>query len=186
MEINMMLEQCLGSAVRYIQDNAGEYEALYFDDLPENFMVPSIYFPVPKTSSRKVTFQTYLTTIYMEAWFMASADWIAYANASNVRDCLVLNDCAFNIVEKDGKALGKGIRVDNIEVDPIGTGVVKLSFAIKDYFSKEKNELKANNISFSGPVKAYELLGAWYSATEEQRKIEEVQKECLEKALKYL
>ena len=74
--MEITLEQTLASAVRYIQNRAATKQAPYFDDIPESFTVPALYFPVPQTASKKVTFSTYLTTIRTEAWFVASTDWL--------------------------------------------------------------------------------------------------------------
>ena len=50
-EITIELEQSFASVVRYIQNKADNNAALYFDDLPEAFAVPSLYFPVPRTDT---------------------------------------------------------------------------------------------------------------------------------------
>lgn len=187
MDKEIELEQYLASAVRYIQNRAETKQAPYFDDVPKDFAVPSLYFPVPQTRSKKVTFQTYLTTIRVEAWFFAATDWEAYADAANVRDCLLLDDCRIDVMEKDGTLTGKIFRVTEPEIREIDTGIVKLSFEIRHYFSagKESGE-KANKYNFTGLIKPDALYQAWYAATEEQRKDEEVQKECLQKALENL
>lgn len=91
--ITIELEQSFASVVRYIQNKADNNAALYFDDLPEAFAVPSLYFPVPRTDTRKVTFSTYLTTLYLDTWFMEATDWQAYADAATVRDSLMMDEC---------------------------------------------------------------------------------------------
>lgn len=186
--MDLKLEQYLASAVRYIQLRSDVSPVLYFDNIPENFAVPSIYFPVPRTSSRRVTLQTYLTTIRMEAWFMASSDWLAYAAAAHIRDCILLDGCAIEIMEKDGTPTGKGMRVTEPEISRVDEGIQKLSFELKHYLSKKEIEVvKASNINISRPPGAEATLyQAWISATEEQRKEEEVQKECLKIALESL
>ena len=78
-EITIELEQSIASVVRYIQNKADNNATLYFDDLPEAFAVPSLYFPVPRTDTQKVTFDTYLTTLYLDTWFMEATDWQAYS-----------------------------------------------------------------------------------------------------------
>lgn len=186
--MDLKLEQYLASAVRYIQNRSDGKPVLYFDNIPENFAVPSIYFPVPRTRSRRATLQTYLTTIRMEAWFMASSDWLAYAAAAHIRDCILLDGCAVEIVEKDGTLTGKGLRVTEPEITSVDECIEKLSFELKHYFSKEEIEVtKVSNINISRPLGAdAALYEAWFSATEEQRKAEEVQRECLKRALESL
>lgn len=185
--MDSMLEQFFASAVRYIQNHSGIDAAPYFDDIPENYIVPSLYFPVPRTSSKKVTFQTYLTTIYMETQFMASTDWLAQGVASNVRDCLILDDCCISIMNKDGTLTGGAFRISELDTRRVSDGIVQLTFQIRNYFSKEKDPAnKANKINISGLIKPDPIYQAWYKATEEQRKDEEVQKECLQKVLESL
>ena len=47
------MDQYVGSAIRYITDHADEGTAVYFGDVPENFKVPSIYFPASRTVTRR-------------------------------------------------------------------------------------------------------------------------------------
>lgn len=181
-----LLEQALGSAVRYVQNKA-KATVLYFDDIPENFITPSIYFQVPRSDSQKVTFTTYKTTLHFVAWFLNVGDWDAEIAAAGVRDCLLLDDCVIDRMNKDGTIAGKGFRVTPPVTTPIDTGIVELSFDILSYFSKEKAPGGVvNKAIFRGLIPPSETYKAWYKATEEQRKDEEVQKECLEKILQNL
>lgn len=180
------LEQSFASAVCYVQDRLNEGTKLYFDDMPENFFVPSVYFPVPRTSGKKVTFDTYLMTIYFEAWFMASKDWLSEAAAAVVRDNLLLDNCRIDSVNRDGTSTGKIFRVTDVETQNVETGITKLIFGIQHYFSKEQDDEnrihKVNTIVVRKTETAY---SAWLKATEEYRK-EEVNVKCLEKTVKIL
>lgn len=181
-----LLEQALGSAVRYVQSKA-KAKVLYFDDIPENFVTPSIYFQVPRSNSQKVTFTTYKTTLHFVAWFLYPGDWDAEIAAAGVRDCLLLDDCVIDRMNKDGTIAGKGFRVTPPVTTPIDTGIMELSFDILSYFSKEKEQAEAvNKIVFRGLTPQSATYKAWRNATEEQRKEEEVQKECLEKTIQNL
>lgn len=165
------LEQVLASAVRYIQERTEKGTALYFDEIPESFYVPSVYFPVPRTQSQKVTLNTYLTTIYFEAWFMASENWIAAEAAAMVRDDILLGDCGIDSVSKDGTFDKKKFRVTDVETIPLEKGIVKLQFEIQHYFSREEIETVCNKkirISFS--AKSSPVYEAWKNATGEFRK----------------
>ena len=51
--MNVNLEQSLAAVVRFIQDNSEEGTQLYFDEIPENFYVPSVYFHIPYSAGRK-------------------------------------------------------------------------------------------------------------------------------------
>lgn len=133
-EITIELEQSFASVVRYIQNKADNKAALYFDDLPEAFAVPSLYFPVPRTDTKKVTFSTYLTTLYLDTWFMEATDWQAYADAATVRDSLMMDECKVNLMKKDGTLDDKYIRLTDPSTSPVDTGIVKMTCAIKHYY----------------------------------------------------
>lgn len=181
------LEQALASAVRYVQNRADNDASLYFDEIPEDYMVPSIYFPVPMTDCRRVSFDTFLTTLQFEAWFMASTDWLAYADAARVRDCLMMDKCKIDIMQKDGQLTGKALYTTEPTTSKVESGIVRLTFGIRNYVSKENEHgSKAVNYKFNGLVKPDALYEAWIGATEEQRKEEEDEKECLKKALESL
>ena len=63
--MNVNLEQSLAAVVRFIQDNSEEGTQLYFDEIPENFYVPSVYFQIPYSAGRKATLSSYCTTMTM-------------------------------------------------------------------------------------------------------------------------
>lgn len=186
MEI-LALEQCLASAVRYIQNHAGFEGAPYFDEEPEEYRVPSLYFPVPWTQSKKVTLASYRSTLIFQCQFMASTDWEAYQTAINVRDCLLLDGCCIPMMNKDGTVSDSAVRILEPEVRKIERGIVQLSFDIQHYFTPTRpNGQKAMNFIFNGLVKPDSLYEAWFAATEELRKEQEAQQECLQKAIQNL
>lgn len=183
------LQQCLASAVRYIQEHsrAGITAAPYFDELPENFIVPSIYFPVPRTESRRATLSAWRTDIHMECWFAAATDWEAFRYADRVRDSILADGCAIDIMGRDGAPSGEKFRVTEPGVRKEESRIVRLAFAIREYFSfVPEASAAANDMHFSGLIKPDAAYEAWLAATQELRKKQEVQKECLEKALEEL
>lgn len=167
----LALEQSLASAVRYIQNHSKIETAPYFDEEPEQYKVPSLYFPVPWTQSKKVTLSTYRSTLIFQCQFMASTDWEAYQTAVNVRDCMLLDGCGIPLMNKDGTLSNSFVRIVNPEVKKIERGIVQLSFELMHYFTPT-NPLgqKVENFIFDGIVKPDRLYEAWYEATEEQRK----------------
>lgn len=169
--ITIELEQSFASVVRYIQNKADNNAALYFDDLPEAFAVPSLYFPVPRTDTRKVTFSTYLTTLYLDTWFMEATDWQAYADAATVRDSLMMDECKVNLMKKDGTLDDKYIRLTDPSTSSVDTGIVKMTCAIKHYYSLNRETGgTVNKINISGLFGTDATYQAWYKATEELRK----------------
>lgn len=133
--MDITLEQSLASAVRFIQDNDIEGVKPYFDELPEQFYVPSIYFPVPNTYSDQVSLMSYKTTIAVMCWFCEKTDWEANARAASVRDALLLNGSVVPVISKDGEQVGKGFHIERPELRRIDEGIIQLTFQLKDYFT---------------------------------------------------
>lgn len=144
--MEITLEQGLAAAVRYIQDNAERGTKLYFDEIPENFYVPSVYFQAPYTAGRKATLRSYCTTITMNCWFMESKDWDAQAKVADMRDSIMLDNCVLPVYDAEGNPVGKGIRCTAPETRKIDEGIVQLSFSIDVYFHPETEHIKMQKL----------------------------------------
>lgn len=178
-----IFEQVLASAVKYVQENCKEELNFYFDEIPENFLVPALYFPVPQVISKKVTLASYASTLFLEVWFLAKEEWKAYSYARNVQESILQAECMLPIVKKDGTKEDWSLRVTEPEVQKIDQRTIQLSFALKNYFSFGKEEGKAENILWEGVLRQEEVSKVWEEATKQQRKKEEVQKKCLQRAI---
>lgn len=128
------LEQSVASVVRYILDNDVEGSKAYFDEIPDSYYSPSIYFPVPYVEGQQVTLRSYLNTITFVAWFQARTDWEAEARAAKVRDALTLSRLRIPILNKDGTETGQKIAVEQPQQRKIEEGIVSLSIPVKDYY----------------------------------------------------
>lgn len=178
------LGQCLASAVSYIQDHSSIEAPPYFDEIPEAFVVPSIYFPVPRVICKKVTLASFRFTVMVNCQFMAVDEWAAYQYASEVRDHLLVDHCAIPILKKDGLPEGNYMRITEPEIRKIDNRSIQLSFDLIQYVSfAETEEMKAEDIKFTGILKREDLQEVWTAATKEQRLEQEVQQACLQKAV---
>ena len=184
--VTTAMGQVFASAIRYIQDNSGIYSPPYFDEVPEDFVVPSMYFPVPRVGSRRATLSSYCSTLSMECWFMAMDEWEAYRHASGVQHCLLRDGCAIPAVGQGGEPSGWSVHATDPEVRKIDGRTVRLSLGLRHYFSFQREaagKVGNVNILLASPGEVY---GAWADATAGQRKSEEAQKEWLRKAAERL
>ena len=147
--MNITLEQSLASAVRYIIDNDVEGSKAYFDEIPEKFYVPSVYFPVPYVEGQKATLRSFRNTITFDAWVMAGTDWDAETRAAALRDAIMLDGLAIPIIEIDGTATGKALKTQEPTQRRVDEGIVCVSIPIKDYFYREEEHTKADNIVYA-------------------------------------
>ena len=144
--MNIPLEQSIGSVVRYIKDRDGESIKAYFDEVPEGYAVPSLYFPVPYIECRKVSLRSFRISIMMEVWVMDRSNWEAEKRAAALRDSLLLDDLVIPVRALDGKLTGKSIRTLEPTQRKIDTGVVSLNFTVREYIHAEASAVKAEHI----------------------------------------
>lgn len=155
--MDIPLEQSIGSVVKYITERDSESIKVYFNNIPDEFAVPSLYFPIPNVESKKVSLSSYVNRISFEVWVMDRSNWEAEARAASLRDALMLDDLLIPILDIDGTATGKGLRIMEPTQRKQETGVVIVAFTIKDYFKAEKN-----------PQKAHDIYYAWHFVTRSQ------------------
>ena len=155
--MEVILEQALGAVVKYIQDNDAGGAKLYFDEIPGSFYVPSIYFPVPYSSVRKMTLSTYCIATNVQCWFMERKDWEANARAVHVRDALLMDGCVVPLMERDGTGTGKSVRVTEPETKRIDEGIIQLAISLKEYVAPEDMEQRK--------VQGIDVNYAWKEAT---------------------
>lgn len=154
------LEQSIASTVRFILNNDVEGTKTYFDEIPDAFYVPSIYFPIPTVEGRKATLRTYLNAINITAWFQSRSDWEAEARAASVRDQIMLQGLHIPVLDESGEPTGRGMIVQEPTQRKIEEGIVSLTIQLRDYFYAEDLRTTAGNINF---------LDTWKSATEDLR-----------------
>lgn len=134
------MDQYVGSAIRYITDHAIKDTAVYLGDVPEDFRVPSVYFPVPRTPMRKSLLGgVYTRTIHFECQFFGADTWAANAAAELVRDALRKDRCIIPCYEQDGSESGYGIHTTAPELDALDKGIVQMLFDI-DHVIEEPRE----------------------------------------------
>ena len=154
------LEQAFASMVRYVQGKAGSDDKLYLDELPEDFVVPSIYFPVPITESRQVTFDTWLTEIYVDIWFMGATDWAANSDAVQVRNALLRDRCVIDIISSSGEPTGRKFRVTEPRLQKKSENCVSVSLRVRNYVSWVEETQLITDLSFKGAFSSYFI--PWY------------------------
>lgn len=137
--MEITLEQGLASAIRYIQDNTAEGTEYYFGEIAEDYYVPSVYFQIPFLSGGKATLRTYKQTLTMNIWFMEHETWDAQSKAAEMLEKIMLDDCIFPIVSKDGSKTDRGLRIEEPATRKIDDGIVQLTFSFDAYFHSERN-----------------------------------------------
>ena len=147
--MDIPLEQSIGSVVKYIIERDSESIIAYFEDLPDEFAVPSLYFPVPYIESQKVTLRSYVNRISFEVWVFDRSNWEAESRAACLRDALMLDGLVIPILNKDGSVTGKGLRIMEPTQRKQEKGLVILTFTVKDYFRARVDTTKVQDFHYA-------------------------------------
>lgn len=107
-----MIEQEIASIIRFVLEACGD-PTPYYHNIPESFVVPSVYFPVPETEFQPDTFSGYRAEYSMFVSFFHSSTELAYQLAAPV--CHSINAARRQIpeIDYDGKWTGKYVRIQD-------------------------------------------------------------------------
>lgn len=120
-----MLEQEIASIIKFTLDNAGN-PAPYYNEVKENFAVPSIYFPSPEIDTDGETFSTYRLgySWFVKVFHKTTED--AYAMALKVLLALKGARNCVPIIGTDGTPTGEYLRLKDPAIKKLDSGVYQL------------------------------------------------------------
>lgn len=104
------LEQEIASVIRFILDSVPGTTPYYWD-IPEGFVVPSVFFPQPELASLGDTFASYAVEYDWYIRFFASTDEDAYASAAAALNALCAARLLVPLIDETGAAAGGGVRL---------------------------------------------------------------------------
>lgn len=114
-----MLEKETASVIKFVTDAAGSATP-YYHNIPENFIVPSVYFPRPDVISGGDTFSTYNAEYTIFINFFHSSTELAYELALPVLHKINAARRLIPVIDEKGKyEKGKFIRVKNAELKKV-------------------------------------------------------------------
>lgn len=112
----MEMEQEPASIARFI---LGAVSGLtpYYEKIPQDFIVPSVFFPKPIPTSRGDTFSCYALEYDWTITFFASTDEEAQENALAALNALCYKRRLVPLIGEDGEPVaGRGIRLNDPEL----------------------------------------------------------------------
>ena len=104
------LEQEIASVIRFILDSVPGITPYYWD-IPEGFVVPSVFFPQPELTPLGDTFASYAVEYDWYIRFFASTDEDAYASAAAALNALCAARLLVPLIDETGAAAGGGVRL---------------------------------------------------------------------------
>lgn len=110
-----MLEKETASIIKFVIEATGGATP-YYHNMPENFAVPSVYFPSPEIISGNDTFSTYSAEYTIFINFFHSSTELAYELALPVLNKINAVRRIIPIFDENGKNTGKFVRITNAEL----------------------------------------------------------------------
>ena len=119
------LEQEIASVIRFILDSVPGITPYYWD-IPEGFVVPSVFFPQPELTPLGDTFASYAVEYDWYIKFFASTDEDAYASAAAALNAICAARLLVPLIDEAGAAVGGGVRLkDPGGVKRLDTGMAE-------------------------------------------------------------
>ena len=128
----MLIDQEGASIARFMIEAADSIKP-YFEDMPQDFVVPSIYFPEPEAEpsgdtsvSFAVDFVMYVKVFHSSTASAWEKGYVILKRIMEVRKLIPLYNA-------DGSTAGRGIRVKDPKLRKIADGTVQLEIGWKKY-----------------------------------------------------
>lgn len=143
-----MFLQEIASIMKFVLDNSDGVSP-YYNSVPENFVVPSVYFNVPIAKTRGDTTSGYSIDYDFDILFFHKTVNEAYDITLNVLTIINSNKCKIPLIDWEGKPTGKYVRISETSIsksDEIKVSL-KLTFSmLKPYTTKQYEKMKTYTI----------------------------------------
>ena len=122
-----MIEQEMASIIKYVAEKAGGPSPYYWN-VPQNFTIPAVHFPVPEISSGGETFSTYYLDYVWYIKFFHRTEQGAYAMGQTVLNSIRAARNLIPLIEEQGNEIpGEWVRVDDPSLKVVDDGAAQLT-----------------------------------------------------------
>ena len=126
---------------------------VYTKEVPENFEVPSMYFPEPFSFGGNDTNMTFDKTYSLPVKLFHKDGQQAYAEAESIADTVQKKRSVIPLLNSDGTATGQYIRLGRIETRVTdGVASIVVNWNSKYHYERE-DYIPLGNITFDNGVK---------------------------------
>lgn len=121
-----MLEQEVASAIKFIHSACGSPPPYYWN-VPQDFVLPSIYFPVPEIMSFGETLNSYKLEYTWHIKCFAKTNQAAYNMALRAAFAIKGSRNLIPLIDVNGEPEGKGFRLQDPSLRQIDEGVSQIT-----------------------------------------------------------
>jgi len=124
--MNGIIEQEIASAMKFIIESAGN-PAPYYYSVPEDFMVPAVYFPPPELTTDGDTLLTYAVTYRWYVKFFHKDTQSAYELGFAALNAIQYRKNLIPLIDETGALTGRGFRMKDPALRSLDVGMVQLT-----------------------------------------------------------
>lgn len=139
----------MASIAKYIYNatdkNTTDKPKLYYSEMPEDFAVPSVFFPAEDIEQRGDTFGAYAFEFVWPIKFFHSSTRLALENGKAALSAISANRNLIPIIEVTGERAGYELRLKKATIAPgdSGAAILTLSWASVRPFTKTTDAIYA-------------------------------------------
>lgn len=123
----------------------------YFEEVPEDFLTPCIFYPTPEPDASLYSTGAFATRFVMYIKFMDHDTLSAYNMAAAVLKAVMEKRNKIPLIDEMGKLTGKHFRVNAPKVKKIEQGVYQMELSWSRYTRYEAVDIhRAQNIFING------------------------------------
>lgn len=128
-----MIQDEISSITRFCYDR--NPVKLYFDRIPQNMVIPCMYFPEPVVVSAPDTIGAYLNVYQLFIKVFATKTQDAHRAAHNIAEAIRQKRGIIPVINPDGSLSGEFMQINlDIETKPLDEGVAQLSLKWKSRY----------------------------------------------------
>jgi len=154
-----MLDQEIASAMKFIIEKSGN-PAPYYYEVPQDFLVPAVYFPSPEVDTTGDTLATYALEFMWFVKFFHEDTGLAYDMGFSVLNALQSRKNVIPLIDQNGELTGRGFRMRDPRLKPLdhASQLTLLWTSPREYFTDvyEKMVTAELNIFYKNAVQIIE------------------------------
>lgn len=148
-----MFQDEISSIARFCYDR--NPVKLYFDRIPQNMVIPCMYFPEPVVVSSSDSLYTYLNVYQLFIKIFTVKTQEAHRQAHGIAEAFRVARGIIPIIKPDGSLSGNYMQINlDVETKPLDEGVAQLSLKWKSRYWYDREEYpKMGSLKIVGGIK---------------------------------
>lgn len=123
----------------------------YFDRVPENMIIPCVFYPAPEAEPDSFSTSSFATTFTMYAKVMDISNLSAAGKVSELLQSISRNRNRIPLVDENGQKTGGNFRIVGLKSGKVDEGVYQMEITWKRYTKyTEKTATLAQEFFFNG------------------------------------